>query len=144
MANALSYMFRSVDWEIKEWLLKRGSIEEGRKVRNSEFIVPTGKGWYTFVTFLYENRDAFYAAREALIPLLQQCELVRIIEEEAPNLKKYVFAILAEDVNRILTDEDVHGKPDKDVIRLLFKWMDEDAELVKTWVESTIKTDSYK
>lgn len=144
MANALSYMFRKVDWEIKEWLTNNGTIEEGRKVRNSDFIVPTGKGWYTFLTFLYENRDAFYVAREVMIPLLLQCELVRLSREEAPNLKKYVFAILAEDADRLLSDDDLHGKAEKEVIRLLFKWMDENPELVKSWVERAIASDSYK
>ena len=137
-------MFRKVDWEIKEWLTNNGTIEEGRKVRNSDFIVPTGKGWYTFLTFLYENRDAFYVAREVMIPLLLQCELVRLSREEAPNLKKYVFSILAEDAGRSLFDDDLHGKVEKEVIRLLFKWMDENPELVKSWVERAIASDSYK
>ena len=144
MANALSYMFRKVDWEIKEWLTKSSTIGEGRKLRNSDFIVPTGKGWYTFVTFLYENRDTFYAAREVMIPLLLQCELVRLTQEEAPNLKKYVFEILAEDADRLFSDDDFHGKAEKEVIRLLFKWMDENPELVKSWVERAIASDSYK
>ena len=144
MANALSYMFRKVDWNIKDFLTKNGMIEEGSKVRNSDYMLPTGIGWYTFVTFLYENMDAFQSLRGDLIPLLQQCELVSLSPEEAPNLKKYVFAILAEDVNRMLSDDDVYGKPDKEVIRLLFKWMDEDEELVKSWVESSLTSDSYK
>ena len=144
LANALSYMFRKVDWGIKDFLMKRGMIEENSKVRNSDYMLPTGKGWYTFVTFLYENREVFNLIREDLIPLLLQCELVSMTEEEAPNLKKYVFNILAEDVNRILTREDVHGKPDKEVIRLLFKWMDENPELVKTWVENTLVDHSHK
>lgn len=144
LANSLSYMFRKVDWEIKEFLAKSGVIEEGSKNRNSGFIVPTGKGWYTFVTFLYENRDVFNVLKGELIPILLQCELVRITQDEAPNLKRYVFAILADDLNETLMDEAGYGKPNKEVIRLLFKWMDENPELVKSWVERTIETDSYK
>lgn len=66
MSNALSYMFRKVNWDIKDFLMKNGMIEEGGKMRNSDYMLPTGKGWYTFVTFLYENRDAFKALREDL------------------------------------------------------------------------------
>lgn len=144
IANALSYMFRKVDWNIKDILLKSGMIDRNGKIRNSDYMLPTGKGWYTFVTFLYNNRDAFYALREDMIPLLLQCELVSLKEEEAPNLKKYVFDIFAEDVNRILSSDEVRGKPHKEVIRILFKWMNENPELVKTWVENTLIHHSYK
>ena len=107
-------------------------------------MLPSGKGWYTFVTFLYENRDAFYASRGNLIPLLLQCELVGFSEKEAPYLKKYVFSILADDVDQILADDKTYEKPDKEVIRLLFKWMDENPELVKAWAENAIGKSSHK
>lgn len=144
IAKALYYMFRKVNWDVKEFLMKRGVIEKGGKIRNSDYIMPSGKGWYVFVTFLYENRDAFNSLREELIPLLLQCELVSITQEEAPNLKKYVFSILADDVERILSEDESYEKPDKEVIRLLFKWMDENPELIKSWVEKALVTDSYE
>lgn len=144
MSNALSYMFRKVDWDIKDFLMKNGMIEEGGKIRNSDYMLPTGKGWYTFVTFLYENRDAFKALREDLIPLLLQCELVSMPQEDAPNLKKYVFSILADDLELALSDENSLIAPSKAVVRLLFKWMDENPELVKTWAEKAISSKSYK
>lgn len=66
-------------------------IGEGAKLRNSYYMLPSGKGWYTFVTFLYENREAFNAYRSNLITLLLQCELVGFSEKEAPNLKNMSF-----------------------------------------------------
>ena len=144
LSIALSYMFRKVDWNAKVFFEKHGLVDKNTKIRNSSFMLPSGKGWYTFVTFLYENRDAFYASRGSLIPLLLQCELVGFSREDAPNLKKYVFSILADDVNQILSDEKIHEKPDKEVIRLLFKWMNENPKLIKAWVEGTIGSDSYK
>ena len=144
LSIALSYMFRKVDWNAKAFFEKHGLIDKDSKIRNSSFMLPFGKGWYTFVTFLYENKDVFYASRGSLIPLLLQCELVGFSEEEAPNLKKYVFSILADDVNQILADDNIHDEPDKEVIRLLFKWMNENPELIKTWAEGTIGSDSYK
>ena len=107
-------------------------------------MLPSGKGWYTFVTFLYENREAFNAYRSNLIPLLLQCELVSLSEKDAPNLKKYVFSILADDVNQTLADDRILEKPDKNVIRLLFKWMNENPELIKMWVEKALEANSYK
>ena len=144
LSNALSYMFRKVDWSTKEFFAKHGLIEEGSRLRNSYYMLPSGKGWYTFVTFLYENRDVFNAYRGNLISLLLQCELVGFSEKDAPNLKKYVFSILADDVNQLLADDRILEKPDKEVIRLLFKWMDENPELVKTWAENAIGKSSYK
>lgn len=144
LSIALSYMFQKVDWNAKEFLMKRGLIDTSEKIRNSYYMLPSGKGWYTFVTFLYENRDVFYELRDNLIPLLLQCELVGFSEKEAPNLKKYVFSILADDVNQIFADDRIQGKPDKAVIRLLFKWMDENPELVRSWAESAIEYESYK
>lgn len=144
LSNALSYMFRKVDWSTKEFFTKHGLIEEGSRLRNSYYMLPSGKGWYTFVTFLYENRDVFNAYRGNLISLLLQCELVGFSEKDAPNLKKYVFSILADDVNQLLADDRILEKPDKEVIRLLFKWMDENPELVKTWAENAIGKSSYK
>ena len=144
LSVALSYMFRKVDWDTKDFFEKNGLVEEGTKMRNSYYMIPSGKGWYTFVTFLYENRDAFYALRGNLIPLLLQCELVGIPEKEAPNLKKYVFSILADDVNQILADDQIYERPDKEVIRLLFKWMDENPGLIKTWTEKTMGKSSHK
>ena len=144
LSIALSYMFRKVDWQAKDFFEKHGLIDKGTKIRNSDYMLPSGRGWYTFITFLYENRDVFYASRENLIPLLLQCELVGFSEKEAPNLKKYVFSILADDVNHIFTDDRIHVKPDKEVIRLLFKWMDENPELVKSWAEVAIESESYK
>ena len=119
-------------------------IEEGAKLRNSYYMLPSGKGWYTFVTFLYENREAFNAYRSNLIPLLLQCELVSLSEKDAPNLKKYVFSILADDVNQTLADDRILEEPDKNVIRLLFKWMNENPELIKMWVEKALEANSYK
>ena len=75
LSVALSYMFRKVDWSAKEFFTKHRMIEESSKLRNSYFMLPFGKGWYTFVTFLYENRDAFSEYIANLIPLLLQCEL---------------------------------------------------------------------
>lgn len=144
LSIALSYMFRKVDWNTKEFFEKYGLIDKGTKIRNSYYMLPSGKGWYTFVTFVYENRDVFESLRENLIPLLLQCELVGLSKEEAPNLKKYVFSILADDVNQILIDDKLDEKPNKEVIRLLFKWMDENPELIKKWAEQTIDSDSYK
>lgn len=144
LSNALSYMFRKVDWSTKEFFAKHGLIEEGSRLGNSYYMLPSGKGWYTFVTFLYENRDVFNAYRGNLISLLLQCELVGFSEKDAPNLKKYVFSILADDVNQLLADDRILEKPDKEVIRLLFKWMDENPELVKTWAENAIEKSSYK
>ena len=144
LSIALSYMFRKVDWNAKDFFEKNGLIDKNIKIRNSSFMLPSGKGWYTFVTFLYENRDAFYTSRESLIPLLLQCEYVGFSEEDAPNLKKYVFSILADDVNQILSDEKKIETTDKEVIRLLFKWMNENPELIKAWADGTIGTDSYK
>lgn len=144
LSIALSYMFRKVDWSAKSFFEKHGLIDKSTKIRNSYYMLPSGKGWYTFVTFLYENRDAFYASRENLIPLLLQCELVGFSEGDAPNLKKYVFSILADDVNHILADEKTYEKPDKEVIRLLFKWMDENPDLIKTWAENVIGKSPHK
>ena len=144
LSIALSYMFRKVDWNTKVFFEKHGLIDKDTKTRNSSFMLPSGKGWYTFLTFLYENRDVFYVSRGNLIPLLLQCELVGFSEEDAPNLRKYVFSILADDVSQILSDEKIHEKPDKEVIRLLFKWMNENSELIKAWAEETIYSDSYK
>ena len=107
-------------------------------------MLPSGKGWYTFVTFLYENREAFNAYRSNLIPLLLQCEHVSLSEKDAPNLKKYVFSILADDVNQTLADDRILEEPDKNVIRLLFKWMNENPELIKMWVEKALEANSYK
>lgn len=144
LANALSYMFRKVDWNAKRILEESGLIEKGSKLRNSDSIMPAGKGWYTFVTFLYRNRDVYYSLKGQLIPLLLQCELVNTSETEAPLLRNYVFSILSDDAESLLFDEEVLGKPDKDVIRLLFKWMDEAPERVKSWAEKTLASDSYK
>lgn len=144
LSIALSYMFRKVDWNVTKSFEEHSLIDKGTKIRNSYYMLPSGKGWYTFVTFLYENRDAFYASRGNLIPLLLQCELVSIAEEEAPNLKKYVFSVLADDVKQILADDKSYEKPDKDVIRLLFKWMDENPELIKSWAETAIESEYYK
>jgi hypothetical protein len=96
------------------------------------------------VTFLYENRDAFRSLRKDMISLLQQCELVSLTPEEAPELKQYVFAILADDVAQVLSDDAVYDRPDKEVIRLLFKWMDENPELIKSWAEKAVTIDSHK
>ena len=144
LSNALSYMFRKVDWNAKELFTKHGLINEDSRLRNSDYMLPSGKGWYTFVTFLYENRDAFNAYKGNLIPLLLQCELVGFSKEDAPNLKKYVFSILADDVNQTLADDRILEKPDKNVIRLLFKWMNENPEQIKMWVEKALEVDSYK
>lgn len=144
LSVALSYMFRKVDWNAKEFFTKHRMIEEGAKLRNSYYMLPSGKGWYTFVTFLYENREAFNAYRSNLIPLLLQCELVSFSEKDAPNLKKYVFSILADDVNQTLADDRILEEPDKNVIRLLFKWMNENPELIKMWVEKALEANSYK
>lgn len=95
LSVALSYMFRKVDWSTKEFFTEQRMNEEGSKLRNSDFMLPFGKGWYTFVTFLYENRNVFNAYKSNLITLLLQCELVGFSEKDAPNLKKYVFSILA-------------------------------------------------
>lgn len=144
LSDALSYMFRKVDWNAKEFFTKHKLIKEGSRLRNSDYMLPSGKGWYTFVTFLYENRDAFNAYRGNLIPLLLQCELVGFAEKDAPNLKRYVFSILADDVNQTLADDRIHEKPDKEVIRLLFKWMNENPKLIKMWVEKVLEADSFK
>lgn len=144
LSDALSYMFRKVDWNAKELFTKHRLINEDSRLRNSDYMLPSGKGWYTFVTFLYENRDAFNAYRGNLIPLLLQCELVGFSEKDGPNLKKYVFSILADDVNQTLADDRIHEKPDKNVIRLLFKWMNENPELIKMWAEKALESDSYK
>lgn len=144
LSVALSYMFRKVDWSAKEFFTKHRMIEESSKLRNSYYMLPSGKGWHTFVTFLYENRDAFSAYRANLIPLLLQCELVGFSEKDAPNLKKYVFSILADDVNQTFAYDRIHGKPDKEVIRLLFKWMNENPEQIKMWAEKALEVDSYK
>lgn len=144
LSVALSYMFRKVDWSTKEFFTEQRMNEEGSKLRNSDFMLPFGKGWYTFVTFLYENRNVFNAYKSNLIKLLLQCELVGFSEKDAPNLKKYVFSILADDVNQTLADDRIHEKPDKEVIRLLFKWMNENPEQIKMWTEKALETDSYK
>ena len=133
LSVALSYMFRKVDWSTKEFFTEQRMNEEGSKLRNSDFMLPFGKGWYTFVTFLYENRNVFNAYKSNLITLLLQCELVGFYEKDAPNPKKYVFSILADDVNQTLADDRIHEKPDKEVIRLLFKWMNENPEQIKMW-----------
>lgn len=144
LSVALSYMFRKVDWSAKEFFTKHRMIEEGAKLRNSYYMLPSGRGWYTFVTFLYENREAFNAYRSNLIPLLLQCELVGLSEKDAPNLKKYVFSILADGVNQTLADDRILEEPGKNVIRLLFKWMNENPELIKMWVEKALEANSYK
>ena len=144
LSNALSYMFRKVDWNAKEFFTKHKLINEDSQLRNSDYMLPSGKGWYTFVTFLYENRDVFNAYRSNLIPLLLQCELVGFSERDAPNFKKYVFSILADDVNQTLADNRILEKPDKNVICLLFKWMNEKPELIKMWAEKALEVDSYK
>ena len=144
LSVALSYIFRKVDWSTKEFFTEQRMNEEGSKLRNSDFMLPFGKGWYTFVTFLYENRNVFNAYKSNLITLLLQCELVGFSEKDAPNLKKYVFSILADDVNQTLADDRIHEKPDKEVIRLLFKWMNENPEQIKMWTEKALETDSYK
>lgn len=79
-----------------------------------------------------------------MIPLLLQCEHVSLSEKDAPNLKKYVFSILADDVNQTLADDRILEEPDKNVIRLLFKWMNENPELIKMWVEKALEANSYK
>ena len=144
LGNALSYMFRKIDWGVKEIMTRRGMIGEKERFRNSYYMVPSGKGWNTFVTFLYENRDTFYALRTDLIPLLLQCELVNMPQENSRELKHHVFSILADDTDALFSNEGVYDKPHKEVVRLLFKWMDEDAERVKGWVENSLTSDSYK
>ena len=144
LSNALSYMFRKVDWNDKEFFTKHQLINEDSRLRNSDYMLPSGKGWYTFITFLYENRDAFNTYKGNLIPLLLQCELVGFSEKDAPNLKKYVFSILADDVNQTLADDRILEKPDKNVIRLLFKWMNENPEQIKMWAEKALEVDTYK
>ena len=76
--------------------------------------------------------------------MLLQSELVSLSEKDAPNLKKYVFSILADDVNQTLADDRILEEPDKNVIRLLFKWMNENPELIKMWVEKALEENSYK
>lgn len=144
LSNALSYMFRKVDWNDKDFFTKHQLINEDSRLRNSDYMLPSGKGWYTFITFLYENRDAFNTYKGNLIPLLLQCELVGFSEKDAPNLKKYVFSILADDVNQTLADDRILEKPDKNVIRLLFKWMNENPEQIKMWAEKALEVDTYK
>ena len=144
LSVALSYMFRKVDWSAKEFFESHRMIDEESKLRNSVFMLPSGKGWNTFITFLYENRDAFNAYRSNLIPLLLQCELVCFSAQNAPNFKKYVFTILADDVNQTLANDRILEEPDKNVIRLLFKWMNENPEQIKMWVEKALEGDSYK
>ena len=52
LSNALLYMFRKVDWNAKEFFTKHQLINEDSRLRNSDYILPSGKGWYTFITFL--------------------------------------------------------------------------------------------
>ncbi len=59
------------------------------------------------------------------------------------QFKKYVFTILADDVNQTLADDRILEDPDKNVIRLLFKWMNENPEQIKM-VEKALEVDSYK
>lgn len=53
LSVALSYMFRKVDWSAKEFFESHRMIDEESKLRNSVFMLPSGKGWNTFITFLY-------------------------------------------------------------------------------------------
>ena len=143
LSIALSYMFRKIDWDSKNFLEDNGALVKGVKYRNSQFMLPSGKGWMTFVKFLYLNREVYYTASNYLIPLLLECELVAIKGNESELLSQYVFEILADDVDRMYTNE-LSVTPQKGVLRLLFKWMRKDKTRIRKWAEQALTDDSYK
>lgn len=144
IGKALSYMFRDVDFELRESLVKYGALDPDVKYRNSQFIVPVGKGWKTFVEFLYENRDIFIKYRHAFVPLLLECELVKIDEKEIGNLPQQVFDILMSDAEQWLYTDDRYHKYEVRILRLLFKWIEKGKERVRKFAEDALCGDSYK
>lgn len=144
IGKALSYMFRDIDFELRENLAKSGALESDVKYRNSQFILPVGKGWKTFVEFLYENRDVFYKYRHAFVPLLLECELVKIKEEEIGNLPQQVFEILMTDTEQWLHTDVRYHKYENRILRLLFKWIEKGKERVGEFAKDALSGDSYK
>ena len=144
IGNALSYMFRDIDFDGRRLLEKYGALEHNEKYRNSQFIVPVGKGWKTFVDFLFNNREIFHEYRHAFVPLLLECELVKIKEYEIGNLPRQVFEILMSDAEQWLHTDDRYQKYEIRVLRLLFKWIEKGKERVKKFAEEALNGDSYK
>lgn len=144
IGNALSYMFRDIDFDGRMILERSGVLDPDVKYRNSQFILPVGKGWKTFVEFLYENRDVFYKYRHAFVPLLLECELVKIKEDEIGNLPQQVFEILMTDAEQWLHTDARYHKYENRILRLLFKWIKKGKERVGKFAEDALYGDSYK
>jgi hypothetical protein len=144
IGKALSYMFRDIDFEGRRFIEERGLLDSNEKYRNSQFIVPVGKGWSTFVDFLYVNRDIFYANRTTFIPLLLECELVKIDSETLGNLPQQVFEILADDLERWLHDDLNYDYYEEKALRLLFKWIKRDVSRIEKLTIECLNSSSYK
>ena len=144
IGKALSYMFRDIDFELREKLANYGGLEPDVKYRNSQFIAPVGKGWKTFVEFLFKNRDIFNKYRHTFVPLLLECELVKISKEEIGNLPQQVFEILMSDAEQWLHADVRYHNYEERILRLLFKWVERGKERVWKFAEKALNGDSYK
>jgi len=144
IGKALSYMFRDIDFDGRHFLEEHGFLEQNTKYRNSQFIVPVGKGWKTFVEFLYNNREVFRKYRNTFIPQLLECELVNIKEKEIGNLPQYVFEILLEDVEQWLHNNSYYENYNENVLRLLFKWIKRGLPGIKRLLNESLRGSSYK
>lgn len=144
IGKALSYMFRDIDFEGRRFIEERGLLDANEKYRNSQFIVPVGKGWSTFVDFLYTNRDVFYAHRKSFVPLLLECELVKMDSEVLGNLPQQVFEILADDLECWLHDNSNYDYYEEKILRLLFKWIKKGIPKIKNLAMECINGSSYK
>lgn len=144
IGKALSYMFRDIDFNGRRILEEHGLLEQNTKYRNSQFIVPVGKGWKTFVEFLYNNREVFKKYRKTFIPQLLECELVNIKEKEIGNLPQYVFEILLEDVEQWLHNDSYYENYNENIFRLLFKWIKRGMPEIKRLLNESLRGTSYK
>lgn len=144
IGKALSYMFRDIDFKGKLFLEQQGALEPNTKYRNSQFIVPVGKGWKTFVEFLYNNREVFKKYRNTFIPQLLECELVKIEEHEIGDLPQHVFEILLDDVEQWLYSESYDENYNENILRLLFKWIKRGIPRITKLLDESLRGTSYK
>lgn len=144
IGKALSYMFRDIDYDGRRLLEKYGALDSNKKYRNSQFIVPVGKGWNTFVEFLYDNRDVFDKYRNSFVSLLLECEYVKISEDEIGMLQDHVFEILMTDAEQWLHNAAFYRDYDIKILRLLFKWIQRGQERICKFTEEALTGDSHK
>lgn len=142
IGKALFYMFRDINFDGMRFIKER-ETSPNVKYRNSQFIVPVGRGWLTFVQFIHSNRNIYYQCRNEFLPLLLECELVKMDNELAEKLQKLVFEILADDLDCWLCDK-VQSKHVNDVLRLLFKWIKCDIPRIRKIAKSSLTKPSYR